>query len=189
VRLEAAVFPLAKTRRDVGEGWAPVGDGASFRLRGPLGGHAASVLGDGAEQGSREPLPRAAVRDLADVDGEDRATRALDPLDDLGLDAERADEPVEVRDHDDVGIAGLDHLDRAAKAGTLLERGAAGDVELFQCLDEVKAVTLAGCRDTLTLFTRRDKAVAVTIADARDAHDADCTTRGGRLGQRGRTRT
>jgi hypothetical protein len=55
----------------------------------------------------------------------------------------------------------------------LLERRAAGHVELLEDLDEFETVALAGCRDTLPLFSRRDEPLAVSVADARDADDTD----------------
>ena len=97
------------------------------------------VFGDGAEHRPGEPLAGAAVRDLADVDGEDRAARPLDALDDLGLDGERADEPVEVRDDDDVGLAASTISTARREPGTLVERRAAGHVELLERVDELRA--------------------------------------------------
>ena len=94
--------------------------------------------------------------------------------------AQRADEPVEVGDDDDVGLAGLDQLDRAPQAGPLRERRAAGDVELLDRLDELEPVALARGADTLGLLGRADEPLAVTVADAGDADDADGATRGGR---------
>ena len=77
----------------------------------------------------------------------------------------------------DVGLPRLDELDRAPEPGPLRERRAAADVELLERLDELEPVALAGGPDTLGLFGRGDKLLAVTVADARDADDADGTTR------------
>ncbi len=107
---------------------------------------------DRAQHRPREPLAGAAVRDLPDVDGEDRAAGPLDALDDLGLNRERADEPVEVGDDDDVRLASLDHLDGAAEAGALRERRTAGHVELLERVDQLEPVALAGRGDTLALL-------------------------------------
>ena len=78
---------------------------------------AAVVLGDHPEHRRGEPLRRGVRADLPHVDREDRAAGLLDPLDDLGLHGKRADETIEVRDHDDLGLACLDHLDGAAEPG------------------------------------------------------------------------
>jgi hypothetical protein len=64
------------------------------------------------------------------------APPALDPLDDLALCGERADEPIEVRDDHDLGLAGLDQLDRLAEPVATLERRSAGDVGLVAGGDE-----------------------------------------------------
>ena len=84
----------------------------------------------------------AAVRDVADVDGEDRAAGPLDPFDDLGLDGERADKPVEVGDDDHVRLASFDHLDGAAEPGRGSERCPTGDVELLEGVDQLEPVAL-----------------------------------------------
>jgi hypothetical protein len=102
------------------------------------------VLADGAEHRAREPLPGAAVRDLADVDGEDPAAGLLDSVDDFRLDLERADESVEVGDDDHVRLASLDHVDGAGEPGPLGERSAAADVELLERVEERQPVACAG---------------------------------------------
>jgi hypothetical protein len=144
VRLETAVLTLAEPGRDVREGRPTVGDRAPLRVLRALGGHAAMVFGDGAKHRPAEPLPGAAVRDVPDVDGEDCPACMLDPLDDFGMDGERADEPVEVGDDDNVGAAFLDHLDGAADAGAPSERSAAAHVELLKDLEQLEPVAGAG---------------------------------------------
>src|SRR5262249_49365183 len=141
----------------------------------PLGGHAAMVLGDHSEHRRREPARSSIGAYLADVDGDDRATRLLDPLDHLALDGERPDEPVEVGDDDHVGLAGLDALDRLAQAVTPLERGTAGDVRLVERRDERQPVASAGLLDTLGLLARRNR----IVAEPGDTDDTDSATQGG----------
>jgi hypothetical protein len=133
------------------------------------------VFGDGAEHRPGEPLTRAPVRDLADVNGEDRPASALDTIDDLGLDGERADEAVEVRDHDDVRAALLDELDGPPEAGALGKRRATLDVQLVEDVDEREPVTVAGRGDTLALLGGRDR----VFPGPRDANDTDGAARGG----------
>ena len=120
--------------------------------------------------------PARAVRDLADVDGEDRAAGVLDAVDDLGLYRERADEPVEVGDDDDVRVAGLDELDGAAEAVTR-SSGAPPETSSSSSVSmRSSAVALAGRGDTLALLGGRDG----VVAEPADADDADGATEGGR---------
>ena len=70
----------------------------------------------------------------------------------------------------------LDQLDRAAQAVALAERRAAGDVELLDRLHQLEPVALTRGGDTLGLLGGRDEPLAVAVADAGDAHDADGTT-------------
>ena len=111
-----------------------------------------SATAPSIEAESQEPALSWLTR--ADVDGEDRAACSFDAADDLGLNGERANEPVEVRDDDDVGLPRFDHLDRAAQSVALLERGAAGHVQFFDRVDELEPVALASGPDTLGLLGR-----------------------------------
>ena len=110
------------------------------------------VLRDETQHRRRQPPGRRVRPDLPHVHREDRAAGLLDPFHDLGLHGERPDEPVEVRDDDDVRLARLDELDGATEARALRERRAAGDVELLDRVDERQPVALCDRLDTLGLF-------------------------------------
>src|SRR5439155_819447 len=78
-------------------------------------------------------------RDRAEVEGRDLSPGVLDAVHELVLDGDRAHEPVEVRDQDHVGAAGLDGLDGGEEAAALGKRAAAGDVPLLVQRDELEA--------------------------------------------------
>ena len=188
VRLEASVRRAAVAGRHVRERRHATRDRAALRVlrcaprstRRSYSATSPSIVDDSHRAGG-------VGADLPDVDREDRAAGPLDPLDDLGLHGERPDEPVEVRDDDHVGLARLDELDGAAQPVALRERRAAGDVQLLDRVDELEPVALADRPDTLGLLARRHEPIAVAVADARDADDADGPTNGGTLGSRRRT--
>jgi hypothetical protein len=64
------------------------------------------------------------VRNLADVDREDRAAGFFDAADDFGLNAQTANESIEVRDDHDVRLASLDEPNRLPEPRPPSERGA-----------------------------------------------------------------
>jgi hypothetical protein len=78
----------------------------------------------------RQPLRRRPVRQLAVIEREDLPTRPLHPLDHLQLNLERAHQPIEIRHHELIGPAGLDHLDRRQQTRALGQRQLAADVDL-----------------------------------------------------------
>lgn len=106
------------------------------------------------------------------VHGEDRSARPLNTFDNLCLHAERAHEPIQIGDDDNVSLPVLDELDGVAESWTLSEGSSARYVELFEHLDELEAVALAGCTDAVALLSRRYEALAVAVADVRDANDS-----------------
>jgi hypothetical protein len=127
-------------------------DGLHVRSGHALGGRAAVVLGHGAQHGAGQPLPGRPVGDGAGVEGQHLPARGLDALHELGLDLERPDEAIEVRAHDDVGLAALDHLDGGAQAPALGQRGAAGHVQFLEHFDQREAARLGGGDQGLALF-------------------------------------
>jgi len=64
------------------------------------------------------------------IEREDLPARPLHPLDHLQLDLQRAHEPIEIRHHQLIGPASLDHLDRRQQARTLGQRQLPADVDL-----------------------------------------------------------
>ncbi len=116
--------------------------------------------------------------------------RPLDPLDDLVLHGERADEPVEVRDDDHVGVAASTSSTARRSPGGCAS-GVPPDTSSSSIVStSFKPVALRDRLDTLALLSWRHEPLAVAVADARDADDADGPTNGGRLGQSKRdTRT
>ena len=64
------------------------------------------------------------------VEREDLPARPLHALDHLQLDLQRAHQPIEIRHHKLVGLAGLDHLNRRQQTGALGQRQLAADVDL-----------------------------------------------------------
>src|SRR5262249_32832680 len=113
-----------------------------------------------------------AVGEFADVDGKDGAAGCLDTRDNLGLDAERADESIEVGDNDHISLASLHEFDGPAEARPFLEWRPARNVELLDRVNELEPVTLARRTDTLGLLGWTDELLAAAIADSRDTDDA-----------------
>ena len=83
-----------------------------------------------AEHVRRQALRRRPVRQLAVVEREDLPARSLHPLDHLQLNFERAHQPIEIRHHQLIGPASLDHLDRRQQARALGQRQPAAHVDL-----------------------------------------------------------
>jgi hypothetical protein len=129
-----------------------------------------------------QPTAGGVGADLPHVDSQDRAASVLDAVDDFALHGQRPDEPVEVGDDQHVRLAGLDELDSATQAGTAFEGCAAGHVELLDRVNELEAVAVAGLFDAATLVARAHEPLALTVADATHAHDADGEPNGGALG-------
>ena len=88
----------------------------------------------------------------APVDGDDLPTGVLHPFDDLGLDDERAEQAVEVGDHDYLSGTSLDGLDSGSQALSLGEGSAAGYVDLLMDGDEFQGFPFADGDDPLPLF-------------------------------------
>ena len=86
------------------------------------------------------------------LDGDDLPTGVLHPFDDLGLDDERAEQAVEVGDHDYLSGTGLDCLHSGSQALSLGKGSAAGHVDLLMDGNEGQVLPLADFLDTLALF-------------------------------------
>jgi peroxiredoxin Q/BCP len=177
VRLERAVLAAGVTGRDVRERRHSRRDRSALRISRPLGGASTRVLSYKPEHRRREP-PRSRGADLADVDGEDLPA-ILDTLDDLGLNREAADEPVEVRHDDDVRLTALDELDRPTEAGALREWRTTRHVELFERVDEMNPSrfataairSLCSCGDTNRSPSRSPTRETRTTPTARRTED------------------
>ena len=88
------------------------------------------VLEHRPEHVRRQPLRRRAVRKLAVIQRKDLPARPLHPLDHLQLDLQRAHQPIEIRHHQLIGPAGLDHLNRRQQTRALGQRQPATDINL-----------------------------------------------------------
>ena len=159
----------------------PSRDRAALRVAGPLGGHPAMVFGDQRRASSRRASGAAvSVRDLADVDREDRAAGALDPLDDLAP-APRASgragrsrrrrrrpprRPRPARRRDEPG---------GCSSGAPPDTSSSSNVSTSSSPSRLARV--AAIRSRCSDGRRRSP----SVAEPRDADDADGTTRGGAM--------
>ena len=123
VRFEAPIGALLVPQRHVREWRHSAFDGATLRLRCPLRGCATVILRDEPEHCAGEPARGSIGPNLSDVDREDSSSCLLDPLDNLCLVGQRAEQAVEVGDDNNLGLPVLDELDGAATLA--LRRGRA----------------------------------------------------------------
>ena len=86
------------------------------------------------------------------LDGDDLPTGVLHPFDDLGLDDERAEQAVEVGDHDYLSGTSLDGLDSGSQALSLGEGSTTAYVDFLMDGDEFQGFPLADGDDSLPLF-------------------------------------
>lgn len=107
---------------------------------------------------------------------EQLAARRLDASDDLALDPQRPEQPVEVGDDDDARLTVLDRLDRSAQPFASIQRHPAGDVDLLMDCEQLPSLTLAVGSDTIPLLGRAQR----FLTTARLAHDPH-GAHGGRL--------
>src|SRR4029077_18046581 len=82
----------------------------------------------------------------------------------------------EVRDEQNVGDPGFDHLDRRPEASALGQRQLAGHVDLAEDLDELAALSFGVLAELVGLNVRGAELVAVPVALFADTGDPDDST-------------
>ena len=143
---------------------------------------AAGVLGDGPSIVDESHLPAVSARTSPTSTARIAPPACSIALDDLGLHGERPDEPIEVGDDDDVGLARprpsrpRDASPAAARAVRRRRRPAPRSPRRARAR---RARMRAAIRSPL--LGRRDERLALAVADAADADDTDGPTHGGTL--------
>jgi hypothetical protein len=138
VKLRPPVFTAAVAGGNIGKRRDALSYGTFFRSLRPLSSITPGVLAKSHVHCRVEPLSRGRVGQFTNVHRKDRASRSLDPRDNLVFHGKRAHEPVEVGDHKDLRAALLDTFNGAAQAEAVCERSPAGNVHLANHVQELE---------------------------------------------------
>lgn len=149
-------------------------DGPSLGLGGPDFHLSAVQVSGHAHHAALEKLARfVRVSQQPNVGRGDTTPSVEYPVKNLKLDGHAAEQPVEERHNDGVGLPRFDAVKRGRKARAILERCAPGHVEFFNDLEELDAVVSAPCGDPVGLFDRANEGFSFSALHSGHADESD----------------
>ena len=123
------------------------------------------IFGDKAEKPGVKPLTIGGPGDFTGIEGEHAAPGFLHPVENLSLDLQGSEQPVEVGNDDHIRLAVLDAGKRSGQARTFTEFCPAGHIEFTVDGDEFRSLGFAPLRDPVRLLGWADEAVTFTTFD------------------------
>jgi hypothetical protein len=173
IRYKHSVRPTRVARRHLRVRGDSSCDGHSLSSAGAFLHHPPLVLRNRSEHRPLKPQGSRSARYVTDVKCDHATPCDLHSRDDLALDREGAHKAVEVSDHQHLGLPSLNALDSRSQSLSSLKRRSPRDVDLLMGGDELQPVPLASRRNTLSLLSRTDEALAFTPRYTRDADDSN----------------
>jgi hypothetical protein len=110
------------------------------------------ILVDGTEHRGAESSRGRICANLPHVEREDHSAGYFNPVDDLLLHSQGADQAIEEGDDNNTRLTCLNHFHCALETRPLVERSATGDVQFLEHVDELETVALTSAADTLSLL-------------------------------------
>ena len=153
-------------------GGDPSGDGAGLTFSHATFHLPSLIFGNQAEEPGMEPFAIGGPGDFTGIEGEHAAPGFLHPVENLSLDLQGSEQPVEVGNDDHIRLAVLDAGKRSGQARTFTEFCPAGHIEFTVDGDEFRSLGFAPLRDPVRLFGWADEAVTFTTFHAGDTDES-----------------